>query len=141
MSIKFNYSTCDSAEKTLYGGSMATPSRGLDYGTLDVKTPRLRGQFDNTSASISIDGFYAVNPPKIRSQNRFVGPISISFLGNIDRDRSDEMALSTNNTPVWKQTLGFEQEESTAVRLGTISMSVSYALVIGFVYLTLLWAW
>ncbi|KAK2784879.1 hypothetical protein FQN52_008815 [Onygenales sp. PD_12] len=118
--IKFNHSSCSFKEE-LYAGGILAPTKSNHLEKLHVQTPQLRGRFDNSSASLSIDGFFQVNPPHDRTEGIIAGPITVDFLGSIDMARSDDMLEPVNDTPVWNQTLGLTRdlngEISSAARM------------------------
>ncbi|KAK2765604.1 hypothetical protein FQN54_008458 [Arachnomyces sp. PD_36] len=113
--LNFNHSTCNSALPSLYAGSLLLPSNTSRFAPLHPDTPRLMGQFDNTTASISIEGFYSANAyvgdvdDGEWEEPTIAGPIRISFLGKVDEARSDEFVVTGNSTPTWESTLGFEK--------------------------------
>ncbi|KAL2021583.1 hypothetical protein VTK56DRAFT_6936 [Thermocarpiscus australiensis] len=102
--IRFNYSQCDSPALAQYAGNLLQPHR---YGdTLNVTSyPSVSGRFDNNSASLEIRGVIDAKIPG----SDLGGPVTISFLGQIDRNRSDELLSSSNDTPVWHATLGYSK--------------------------------
>ncbi|OJD16929.1 hypothetical protein AJ78_02966 [Emergomyces pasteurianus Ep9510] len=109
ISLKFNHTSC-SFNQALYAGAILAPEGNKHLKKLRVQTPQLRGQFDNASASLTIDGFFQVNPPKIRDEGIIAGTISISFLGSVDASRSDDMLKPVNDTPIWDLSLGFKRD-------------------------------
>ncbi|KAK2806521.1 hypothetical protein FQN50_005804 [Emmonsiellopsis sp. PD_5] len=140
--VQFNHSSC-SFNQELYAGGILAPANTSHLENLHVQTPQLRGQFDNSSASLSIDGFFAVNAPNDRTEGMLAGPVTVDFLGSIDRARSDDMLKPVNDTPMWDQTLGFKRdmngEVSSAARvLGGLSAVFGYTVVSILAYSVLL---
>ncbi|PGH30935.1 hypothetical protein GX50_06292 [[Emmonsia] crescens] len=132
ISLQFNHTSC-SFNQALYAGAILTPQGRGHLKKLNVQTPQLRGQFDNASASLMIDGFFQVNPPKVREEGIIAGPISISFLGSVDASRSDDMLKPVNDTPIWDLSLGFKRDlagELSAASRKMLSLSTLFCYVV-----------
>ncbi|KAH6989838.1 hypothetical protein EDB80DRAFT_815775 [Ilyonectria destructans] len=107
----FNYSQCMSASDALYGGVIRERRNLLDRLNI-TDFPRVTGRFDNSSASLEIRGIFGGNTLGHDDEGpmSFIGgPITISFLGVIDGNRSDTLLSSLNDTPEWNSTLGYSQ--------------------------------
>jgi hypothetical protein len=79
---------------------------------LNVTTyPSVAAHFDDKSASLEIKGTYigAVDTDSKDNRSYMVGPITITFIGQLDSDRSDQLLSSSNDTPVWNATLGYSK--------------------------------
>ncbi|GJN76584.1 hypothetical protein PLIIFM63780_000068 [Purpureocillium lilacinum] len=112
--VGFNYSTCKSSALDEYAGALLNPSKRKSHlDTLNVTAlPFVSGRFDNNSASIDIRAVIkSGNKGEDHKEGSFLGgPITISFLGKIDADRSDLLLSSSNDTPVWNSTLGYQRD-------------------------------
>lgn len=113
--IRFNYSRCDSSELTEYDGSILGPD-SLDGYTRELNItsesrPTVNGRFDNRTASLEIRGVIDAYETRhgITNRSYIGGPVIISFSGNIDSARSDELLSSSNDTPIWNPTLGYSK--------------------------------
>ncbi|KAJ6780209.1 hypothetical protein PWT90_01936 [Aphanocladium album] len=108
-SLKFNCSECLSSSE--FRGSIVNPLRRSGPDPLNVTSfPFVRGQFNNRSASLTITGTYVGGSRAESDRDNEVhlgGPITISFLGEIDELRSDTLLPSRNGTPLWNKTLGY----------------------------------
>ncbi|XWW92372.1 hypothetical protein V2A60_000295 [Cordyceps javanica] len=111
-SIRFNCSQCLSSAE--FRGSIVNPPRRSAENPLNVTSfPFVSGQFNNRSASIRISGTFvggdrpSANGP---SDVHLGGPITISFLGELDELRSDLLLPSRNGTPIWNKTLGYTKQ-------------------------------
>ncbi|EEH46672.1 uncharacterized protein PADG_02770 [Paracoccidioides brasiliensis Pb18] len=143
INLKFNHTSC-SFSQTLYAGAILVPRNRrnrLKYET--IKGPQLRGQFDNRSASLTIDGFFQVNPPSIPEEGLISGPIRIGFLGSVDASRSDDMLKPVNDTPMWNMSLGFDRDLSGKISAASriaqgLSTTMFYAIIVLLVCLSLL---
>lgn len=112
--LLLNYTQCESSSLAEYGGLIPEPDPdgGIDFLGINVTTfPTVTGSFDNSSASLQIRGMFRANflTGQKGRMSYIGGPITISFLGRLDADRSDELMPSTNGTPVWRETLGYEK--------------------------------
>lgn len=91
--------------------------------------PRVSARFDDNSASLEIKGMYGgntdVNENGVKSY--LGGPITISFVGQLDEYRSDQILPNTNGTPIWNQTLGYTKTLTgeTIIQSAAITASVS----------------
>ena len=75
--------------------------------------PFVSGQFNNRSASLRVTGKFVGGDRASGDRDTTVhlgGPITISFLGEIDELRSDVLLPNKNGTPLWNRTLGFEKQ-------------------------------
>ncbi|KAM3485030.1 hypothetical protein MY8738_001713 [Beauveria namnaoensis] len=110
-SLKFNCSQCLSSDE--FRGSIVNPPR-RNVNPLNVTSfPFVSGQFNNRSASLRISGTFVGGdrPGGNRENNVHLGgPITISFLGEIDELRSDTLLSSRNGTPLWNRTLGYTKK-------------------------------
>jgi hypothetical protein len=111
--LEFNYSQCLSSSNSEYGGYILEPQkRRSSLDSLNVtEYPRVSGRFDNNSASFEITGIFRGNSFSQAGGNTSYlgGPITISFLGTLDGNRSDTLMTSSNDTPVWNETLGYSK--------------------------------
>lgn len=109
--FSFNYSSCHSSDMTLWGGSILGPDTKYE-GFKSVRNPTITGRFDNNSASLEISGLGVAYTAKLGREDESVlaGPVTITFTGQIDRNRSDDMVPSHNDTPRWNHTLGYVRE-------------------------------
>jgi hypothetical protein len=110
--IRLNYSQCESPALAEYLGTLLEPIPGLSRDDINVTSyPAVSGRFDNSSASLEITGIFEGYSAKGKegSTSYIGGPITISFLGRIDGNRSDELLSSSNATPVWHATLGYSK--------------------------------
>lgn len=114
--------------------------------------PTLRGRFDNSSASATIQGYFSADTRGENdrdgdggrngdknfggwAQQTIAGLIKVDFLGEVDEVRSDRFGVAGNGTPTWESTLGFgkglDGEESRAVRIGWYGYGFYLGLVFG----------
>ncbi|OAA73360.1 14-3-3 domain protein [Cordyceps fumosorosea ARSEF 2679] len=112
-SLRFNCSQCLSSNE--FGGSIVNPPkrRGADNPLNVTSFPSVSGQFNNRSASLRISGTFVGGdrpPGDGRSEVHLGGPITISFLGELDELRSDVLLPSRNGTPLWNSTLGYKRQ-------------------------------
>lgn len=122
-SVRFNCSECLSSYE--FRGSIVNPPRKGVKNPLNVTSfPFVSGQFNNRSASLRLTGtFVGGDRPPGNSENsvHLGGPITISFLGEIDEMRSDMLLSSRNGTPLWNKTLGYQKQlyNNTATSMWT----------------------
>ncbi|KAL2193539.1 hypothetical protein P885DRAFT_63957 [Corynascus similis CBS 632.67] len=79
---------------------------------LDVASyPTVSSRFDNRTALLNIKGVYDEGYYKdARTSKSYIdSPVTISFLGSINQDRSDELLSSSDDVRVWKWTLGYSE--------------------------------
>lgn len=119
--LKFNCSQCLSSAE-FRGSIVNPPRRGADNPLNVTNFPSVTGRFNNRSASLSISGNFiggSVSQGDDDNEVHLGGPITISFLGEIDELRSDTLLPSRNGTPLWNQTLGYSKKlyESTGTVL------------------------
>ncbi|KAK4250178.1 hypothetical protein C7999DRAFT_29427 [Corynascus novoguineensis] len=101
---------CGSSVIAEHVGILLEPNGPSSAGTLNVASyPTVSGRFDNHTASLEIRGVYDGGYYKdARTSKSYIGgPVTISFLGSIDQDRSDELLSSSNDARVWNRTLGY----------------------------------
>ncbi|GJN66786.1 hypothetical protein PLICBS_000808 [Purpureocillium lilacinum] len=87
--IGFNYTTCSSSVATAYVGSLLDP---LSRDLVKAKTyPAVTGRFDGSSASMEIKAVALLKSMSEEGKNSSYigGPITISFEGKLDGNRSD----------------------------------------------------
>jgi hypothetical protein len=123
----FNYTQCESSSLAEYYGIFHEPSSGLSKGPFNLTVfPSVSGAFDHVSASFDIKGVYEGSTSQAKGKQgptSFIGgPISITFAGKLDGNRSDELLSSSTDTPVWNETVGYSKSvfPSAAVRAETM---------------------
>lgn len=109
ISIQFNHSTCRSTEPKVWSLGTQYLDTSID-GTGKSEFPTVSGRFDNNSAFLEIRGTFSGFPAQVGSNDETAlgGLVTVQFHGQIDNARSDEL-LFRNDTPQWKQTLGFSR--------------------------------
>ncbi|KAF2751323.1 hypothetical protein M011DRAFT_483258 [Sporormia fimetaria CBS 119925] len=114
--LYFNYSQCRTLSLAEYQGIVLEYDPDDENGSLsDLRVlgpPVVQARFDNQSASITITGVFqgSARSDDPEEMNYLGGPVTISFLGRIDEERSDGLLPNRNNgTPVWNQTLGYDK--------------------------------
>ncbi|KAF2272701.1 uncharacterized protein EI97DRAFT_436778 [Westerdykella ornata] len=104
--IRLNYSQCSTPDLAQYNGFLLQPGGYGDVEALNVTSyPTVSGRFDNQSASLEIKGVLDAKIPG----SDICGPVTISFLGQLDGNRSDELLSSSGDKPAWNPTLGYSK--------------------------------
>lgn len=110
--LHFNYSQCTSTSLAEYGASVIDPPFKSTTSNLEItEFTKVSGQFDNNSASFQIRGIARAGANKniVGEATQLAGPITITFMGTLDGDRSDNLLPNTNGTPIWESTLGYNK--------------------------------
>lgn len=135
LNVAFNYSFCSSEDILAeWGGAIIGPD-DVDREPFDnlrgVHFPTISGSFDDETAFVEISGIFVGWAPGPDDDSTLGGAMSIVFEGKIDRDRSDEMTPSGNDTPRWNHTLGYSKvlfDENLAGRAVYVLSSWVYGL-------------
>ncbi|KAL2147922.1 hypothetical protein VTI28DRAFT_3400 [Corynascus sepedonium] len=93
-------------------GHSSRARRPQQRRVLDVASyPTVSSRFDNRTALLNIKGVYDEGYYKdARTSKSYIdSPVTISFLGSINQDRSDELLSSSDDVRVWKWTLGYSE--------------------------------
>ncbi|KAJ6444583.1 transmembrane protein [Purpureocillium lavendulum] len=133
--VEFYHGACNSSSSsasssttTAYNGTILEAStRGLT-----VKSPPLvNGRFDSGVASMEIRGVVVADSrPGARGTRSYIGgPITISFAGRLDANRSDVLLSSGNGTPTWNETLGYTTDPFGSV--GSVRAPAVYSWMVG----------
>jgi hypothetical protein len=142
--LKFNLSsTCGDEsgarsrdeDEYLFEGGLVTPDwyewLWEDWAN-SVSWPTLKAEFDNTTASVEVEGLFRIHTTK----TALVGRLRISFRGDVDEQRSDEL-LTGGERPEWNATLGFSEESDSVIDFGLRSSAAPFWMTLGVVALTM----
>jgi hypothetical protein len=122
--MQFNMSDCNSTSDTLFFGQLLNTYDEVG-DLITITDPTVQGQFDNSSATFEINGYFRINS----NNTTLMGPITISFLGSLDTARSDMLVLGENE-PQWDATVGFSKKSidgGNASRSGRQTLSTKLA--------------
>ncbi|RDL40267.1 uncharacterized protein BP5553_00246 [Venustampulla echinocandica] len=111
-SLRFNYSQCSTSILGEYAASVIDPPFKSVTSNLQVTDfTTVSGRFDNNSASLEIKGtIRAASSRNVKGNPSYLaGPVTITFLGTLDGNRSDNLLPNKNGTPIWESTLGYSK--------------------------------